>query len=593
MSEKDPSNDAKEKAPDLSALSFGPAWARDKPKTHSRPRQGGDQGGGQGGGQSKGGNQHAGRGRGNQKDHSGRPARGGGQYASAGGGRGGRRNDRRDGDARRGHQGDRDGGYQRPPKVEVPEGFKARIMPIEEGLDALAKDITATGRTHSVFDIAWMVLGGLERFHVIFESENQPLYRSKKDHSLWLYEKECLAHFWGKGIVKNYYDEEVVEVDPPKGNFQSVARCGLSGALIGPPNHHAYQKNLLEQYRENFSHMNLDHYKSKIVMEHSEEAVQSWVETMQKQVRWRPKSEQASSSDSSEPAEEVKQDDASQSDNDSGVSSEVAESIESAEPLDEVSAETVATAPSTDETVVILNSRQEVEQHFAGHGFDQEFESGKTMSVLANVPAKMIDPSLFVLLKQTVIEERRYPGKLASILCRQMSGRHLAVFKWKKHLHCGPARPKHVPDDMVMAERPSRLFHWVIENPGGQIDKMWKDCLPEDVTDEIRHAWYHDLHWLINEGIVLLFSDGKLHAAKELRDKKRPEAQKKKPKAKVEPEKSKSSAEKSVLKVADDDTLEGVAEMLEAEVAKGAEVVLGEAKPIDEKESPSERGSTE
>ena len=70
-----------------------------------------------------------------------------------------------------------------------------------------------------------------------------------------------------------------------------------------------------------------------------------------------------------------------------------------------------------------------------------------------------------------------------------------------------------------MADRPDKLFHWVIDHPGGNIDEMWKGCLPAEIDDDTRHTWYHDLHWLINEGLVLLFSDGTLHAAKELEKK--------------------------------------------------------------------------
>ena len=169
-----------------------------------------------------------------------------------------------------------------------------------------------------------------------------------------------------------------------------------------------------------------------------------------------------------------------------------------------------------EETVIILATRREVEQHFISNGFETEYESGNIMSVRANIATKLISPSLLVLQKNTVAEARKYPGDLASILCRQMSGRHLAVFKWKKRLHCGPARPKHVPDDLVMADRPTALFQWVIKNPAGNIDAMWKDLLPADIDEKNRHLWYHDLHWLINEGFALLFADGKLHAAKEL-----------------------------------------------------------------------------
>lgn len=480
MSDKDQPIDAKDQPLDLSNLNFGPAWAKDKPKGKPRARQGSARG--------ERGERASGGGR-DQRDS--RKQHGGGREQRFSRGKA------RHGDGRRNEgKGGRD--RNRKPHAPAPEGVTGRIMPIEEGLDALAKDIAATGRTHSVFDIAWMVLGALERFHVIFESEQQPLYRSKKDHSMWLYQRDCLAHFWSSGLVNQYYEEETVDVDPPAGNFQSVARCGYSGAMIGPPNHHAYQKNVLELHQQKFSNIPLDRYKSKIVMEHSEEAVQGWLDSMTKHKRWRPKAE-----DKAEGKTEDKE---------TGSDAAVGEAADEAAP-------DAGAVASVEEVAVILDSRLEVDQHFMAHGFASEYESGKTMSVLANVPAKMIDPGLLTLLKATVSEERRYPGKLASILCRQLSGRHLAVFKWKKHLHCGPARPRKVPDDLLMAERPSELFHWVIAHPGGNIDAMWKELLPADVDDETRHLWYHDLHWLINEGIVLLFSDGKLHAAKELQKK--------------------------------------------------------------------------
>lgn len=435
-------------------------------------------------------------------------------------------------------------------------------MPIEEGLDAMAKQISATGRTHSVFDLAWLVLGGMDRFHVIFESEEAPLYRSESDHSVWQNKKECLAHFFSSGLIKKYYDEEITEVDPPSGNFQSVARCGISKKLIGPPNHHGYQQALVDLHRERFSNMPIERYKSKIIMEHGEEVVQEWLDSMCQHKRWRPKSEQAVDEKQEEQEDKdqeqgqeaqqeqnleveqgVKQDaqteesaeessvqspeESGQSDNVPAAEDEL-EQTEDAAPEDAAPEtetsdadqlednEPASSEPASQETVVILDNRRELEQHFLAHGFEKEFYEGKTVSALANIPARMISPGLMTLLKNTVAEEKRYPGNLASILCRQMSGRHLAVFKWKKRLHCGPARPRHVADDMVMADRPAKMFHWVIDHPGGNIEELWKDCLPADVDEQTRHTWYHDLHWLINEGLALLFSDGTLHAAKEL-----------------------------------------------------------------------------
>ena len=482
-----PSKD--DQAPDLSALDFGPAWAREdasnKPKRFEtkhakRESKGYDAKGHEG------------------KRKSG-PRRGGGQK---------RGQDRRQG----GRSSRHDRGGQRvmtPPA----EGVSARIMPIEEGMDALAKEISAQGRTHSVFDLAWLILGGLDRFHIIFEREEEPLYQCQKDHAVWLTKSECLRHFWSSGMVKDFYEEQVTEGEAPAGNFQSVARCGLSGQLIGPPNHHSYQQTLLDLYRERFAHMSFDHFKSKIVMEHGEEVLEQWVEQEKKQLLWRPK---AVAHDAKE--EEAADEDDAKSET---ITEEITENKELSEVSDEAAQEvaevTEDKSPGISETVPVFKTRQEVDQHFQVHGFEQIYTAKKHASVLANISRKLLSPGLVATLKHVVAEEKRYPGKLASFLCRQMSGRHLAVFKWKKRLHCGPARPKHVSDDLVMADRPAKLFHWVLDHPSGSLDKMWQDCLPEGIEEKERHVWYHDLHWLINEGLVLLFSDGSLHAAKEQR----------------------------------------------------------------------------
>lgn len=468
---------SEDQVPDLTSLDFGPAWAREDKSRQKSSRS--DEGS-------------------VKRSKSPRHAKGKRDDARAGKGRrhgggkapyGKRRNDR-----------------DRPPQVSPAEGVSARIMPIEEGIDGIAKEISATGRTHSVFDLAWLVLGALERFHVIFENKDEVLYKSNKDHSVWLTKQDCLRHFWSSGLVKEYYDESVTEGEAPTGNFQSVARCGLSGKLIGPPNHHSYQQVLLDLHRERFSNMPLERYKSKIKMEHGEEVVAQWMEQEKQQLSWQEK-----------PLAEIENTPKPKVDHEVSENEEKNPSDDQPEADHDLAEDSASDVPSVDDTRLVFKTRREVEQHFLAHGFSKAYYAGKTVSTPANIPAKLIAPGLLATMRNAVSEEKRYPGKLASFLCRQMTGRHLAVFKWKKRLHCGPARPKFVPDDMVMADRPSKLFHWVLDNPSGSIDKMWQDCLPADIDDETRHAWYHDLHWLINEGLVLLFSDGKLHAAKELK----------------------------------------------------------------------------
>jgi len=564
MSEKGSNSNKEEQAPDLSALDFGPSWARADQgrKSHGSDRKshGSDRsstkGNSRSGSASESTKSHQSR-KGGQRSDSrdnsrGREAKGHGRDGARHSDRGHAGKDKRHGAAGRDHRGGAakgrgrgdfaKGDREQRHVVDAPEGVKARIMPIEDGLDAMAKQISATGRTHSVFDLAWLVLGSLDRFHVVFESDDQALYRSESDHSVWQTKKECMAHLLSSGLIAKYYDEEMTEVDPPSGNFQSVARCGMSKKLIGPPNHHGYQQALLDLHRERFSSMPIERYKSKIIMEHGEEAVQEWLDAMSKHKRWRPKklqSEEVQSEEEKnlegEPSQEkavevVAQEDevsaaevatvtGSEADQDKAEIAasdepQAAETQEAEASEPEVKAEESVETEEVEETVAILDNHREVEQHFLAHGFEKEFYQGKAVSALANIPPKMISAGLMTLLKNTVAEEKRYPGNLASILCRQMSGRHLAVYKWKKRLHCGPARPRHVSKDLVMADRPGKMFQWVTDHPGGNIDELWKECLPAEIDEAARHAWYHDLHWLINEGLVLLLSDGTLHAAK-------------------------------------------------------------------------------
>ena len=566
MSEKGSNSNKEEQAPDLSALDFGPSWARaDKgrkshgsdSKSHGSDRSS-TKGNSRSGSASESTKSPQSRKGGQRGDSRGREVKGHSRDGARHFDKGHAGKDKRHGGAGRDHRGGAPKGRGRGDftkgdreqmhVVAAPEGVKARIMPIEEGLDAMAKQISATGRTHSVFDLAWLVLGALDRFHVVFESDDQPLYRSETDHSVWQTKKECMAHFLSSGLIAKYYDEEMMEVDPPSGNFQSVARCGISKKLIGPPNHHGYQQALLDLHRERFSSMPIERYKSKVIMEHGEEAVQEWLDAMSKHKRWRPKklqSEEVQSEEEKnlegEPSEEKAVEVVAQEDEVSAA--EVATAAEEATATEgetdqdkvelpasdepqaaetqeaeasepEVKAEESVGTEEVEETVAILDNHREVEQHFLAHGFEKEFYQGKAVSALANIPPKMISAGLMTLLKNTVAEEKRYPGNLASILCRQMSGRHLAVYKWKKRLHCGPARPRHVSKDLVMADRPGKMFQWVTDHPGGNIDELWKECLPAEIDEAARHTWYHDLHWLINEGLVLLLSDGTLHAAK-------------------------------------------------------------------------------
>jgi hypothetical protein len=75
-----------------------------------------------------------------------------------------------------------------------------------------------------------------------------------------------------------FYQAERTATEPPKGKYTFVAQCGMSGKILGPPNHHDYQNQLRKLHAERFSRMPFDAFKSRVKIVKDEEVVKKWVE---------------------------------------------------------------------------------------------------------------------------------------------------------------------------------------------------------------------------------------------------------------------------------------------------------------------------
>ena len=458
MNEKPEEN----KALDLSALDFGPSWARQGEGKPQKKYSGGER------------SERRRDGGGAKRRDGGRPQREPREERKFEGKRGGNNDRRRP---------------QRPQPVAATANVAADVMPVEEGIDNLSKEITAAGRTYSVFELARVILSARERYKVVFrKEENGPeLLQCKQDGAVFLTKAECLAHFRKAEWQKEIYSSEVIEVDAPSGNFPSVAKCGFSGESFGPPNHHAYASKVAAAHQAGFTNMDLERYKSRIIVEKGEDAVNAWLESMKKQTQYSLVS-----------------------------TAEVAEGEEPA-------------------AAVVIGDEQAMLAHFEAELFASTYRSTHRADVDSQIPGKLLSPGLLTLLKETIADQRRYPGKLAPFLCRQLSGRHLAVFKWQGKLHCGPSRPHAVAEDVKLAERPDALNKWVSANPAAGVDKLWEALLPADVTDEAKVEWFHALHWMINQGHIVLTSEGLVFSATYTKPAEPKKVKKAKSAAKAEP----------------------------------------------------------
>jgi len=287
----------------LQGLSLGPNWGTEKGSSVSYPgdaqrpdRRGSDRGGDRG---------HGGSG-GQRRDRRG-PPRGTGARredgppgeqggAAPGGGFGGARDGRRGPREDRRHERDdrRDRGRGREaPAVEHFEPIvDVAFYPEDNPFKALTNAIRTSLRTFELFEIARLILEKPERFVCVVEprgaakAAGKGFFISVPDGLPFDTEEACLSHVF-KNYLERFFDVEDVEVDPPSGSFQVVNKCGFTGEILGPPNYHRYQALCQEHYAARLAHMPYERFAGRIETVRDEEMVAKWLEKMRHQKVYR------------------------------------------------------------------------------------------------------------------------------------------------------------------------------------------------------------------------------------------------------------------------------------------------------------------
>jgi hypothetical protein len=196
----------------------------------------------------------------------------------------------------------REGGYGRgegrgerrftPPPFEPTH--EVLFYPDDAAFRALLKAIRTSCRTYELFEVAHLILAKPERFVVVIKALPRPdapaglIYISQPDHLPFESEDAAVAHVFDKHLDKFLTTEEI-EVEPPKGNFIGVSRCGFTGDLLGPPNYHRYQQLLREHHGRKLSRMPFDKFTARVELVKEPEQLAAWLEKMKKTTRYRLK----------------------------------------------------------------------------------------------------------------------------------------------------------------------------------------------------------------------------------------------------------------------------------------------------------------
>ncbi len=569
---------------DLSARDLMQGWVNDlespqnfvEKKYRDYEDRGGDQRGG-GKGKGRGGFGGGGAGGGNRGGFNdrdkGRGGQGGRGGSGGGGGQGGRGGPGGKGgkpweDKRGGGRDDRRSNG--PPRDPAPQ-FTVAVEPSQETVEALAKHIRTTGRAYSMVDVARMVMASRDRYQVAFqnqvpappkkkkapqkgadaanpeaaqeqqqetppqqkaEQERPMLVRCKLDGSLWLTREEAVRHVLSGPLMEEFYQVEVVEVEAPKGNFTVIAVCGMSGTMLGPPNHHEYQTNLNKLYRERFSNMGFERFKSRIEMKRDEETVEAWKSSVSTAKHYRIKPPEAKKEDGdataatesetappadvdadaavdaattdaaadtaaapdalageveaaseSEDAAVSEADTPTEADAEPTVENETESSEGAVEGVSEESdAETSDDQPTPEADVkpeVVISSERELEQHFRENFAKRILREVGGGVVPGDVPGQNLSaPLLEKLKRESEFMRRGFPLPLIQTLCRRFEKVGLKFFKRdKKALYVSSARPRSISGESGMTDRIRQIVEHVRVYPNVKVPKLLESVI--------------------------------------------------------------------------------------------------------------------
>lgn len=376
--------------------------------------------------------------------------------------RGGRDRERRP-DRKSDHKPER-----RPPREHqaVLEGWSAQIAADPRGIEGLARQIKADARAYSLFDLALLVLEKSERYLVEMKRSAgtaPALFQLQTDGSVWLNEREAIAHALAHHLDK-FYRREQVRIEPPKGSYPFVAVCGLSGTLLGPPNYHDYQTKLRQLHAQRFAHMPFDVYKGRVRMERGEEFIEKWKEEQSTREEFLP-----------------------------------ADSPEGAAPAR-------------------LGGLAEVERHFRQNHASVIQPVADHATVPGPAAVHSSSPAARLLARRTVDELRRFPLPLAHTLGQGLMAKGLQVFKAHENItYVAVARPRYLDRTAnPVAETLSSMLDYLESHPKVPRTEQWKGLLalrslPEG---EGEAAVARDLLWLLHQGHVMDYARRGLEAVR-------------------------------------------------------------------------------
>ena len=334
-----------------------------------------------------------------------------------------------------------------------------RFLPRVSAFDNVVAQIKSGSVAYSLFALARLFLEKATRHDVqLTAPPESPLFQLGENGAVSV-DRQFLERNAFRFAQNDFYKIDITETEPLKGNFTNVARCRLSGTLLGPTNHHDYQRRLRNLYEQRFSRrMSFSDYQRQIQIVTDPAEIEKWKEDARKVTTY---------------------------------------------------------STSREETPATFSSATETERHFQQHYLPDLVRSVSELIIDGPASRHLHDRALNRLIETEWTRETRSPSPMMQELAARFREAGVHVFRHRRGMlfvsSIYPRAFKH--DETGVSPQVRTILDAIAAKPriGRKelADKLIVD-LTADEAERMKMALASDLRWLINEGYVIEFNDGSL-----------------------------------------------------------------------------------
>ncbi len=342
--------------------------------------------------------------------------------------------------------------------VNIP--VNVRFLPEQSALSGLVRQISSTKRAYPLIDLASILMSKpgccFVKLDVDSAAPDATFYQCKICKTLSTDRGQIESHIMSDHLDA-YFDVNEVEGEKPSGTFVCVAKCGYSGSLLAPPNHHSYAEAVRRFHTARFSHIDFITYKERIQLSHSPEDVERWKDEASKTVAY------------------------------------------------------VLKGDSEEESVPMVLTN--AERYMRENVIPKSVVSTKRAVISEDVAHEIKDQGIKRALREEWQHESRFPLKVSFALRAAFKHKRFHVFKAGKGKGVNfVTSVQPVPLDPESAI-PSikEVLNYLRENPGCTRQKMVEALRPDATvdSDEVKELM-QPLYWLIDRGHIIEFFNGTL-----------------------------------------------------------------------------------